>query len=103
MNIDMYTITNDAGLIHRNEYVRISAALNMILVDSRLNGQWIFDRSKSLMISLLLENIVRCTQERVLCTYDDVKLIFYTSLTYSIKYHYLRWKSCVSISMSMIF
>jgi hypothetical protein len=47
-------------------------ALDLILVDNRLNGQLMLCRSDSLVLSCMLRKVHLCTRERTLCFYGDV-------------------------------
>jgi hypothetical protein len=54
------------------ERIQLRMALNLILVDNRLNGTTILCRSKSLILSCMLRKIRLCIQIRTLCSYGDV-------------------------------
>lgn len=54
------------------ERIHLRMILNLILADSRLNGNTLICRSDSLILSCMLRKIHRCIQTRTLCSYGDV-------------------------------
>ncbi|CAF5119294.1 unnamed protein product, partial [Rotaria sp. Silwood1] len=86
----------EQGYTINRERIHVRMALDLILVDNRLNGKTMLFQSESIILSRMIRKIYLCTQVRTLCSYGDVITIINDP-----DYHQIRFRTYKRMSLSL--
>ncbi|CAF1409408.1 unnamed protein product [Rotaria sp. Silwood1] len=93
---ELMSATQKQGYTINRERIHVRMALDLILVDNRLNGKTMIFQSESIILSRMIRKIYLCTQVRTLCSYGDVITIINDP-----DYHQIRFRTYKRLSLSL--
>ncbi|CAF5017504.1 unnamed protein product [Rotaria sp. Silwood1] len=93
---ELMNATQKQGYTINRERIHVRMALDLILVDNRLNGKTMLFQSESIILSRIIRKIYLCTQVRTLCSYGDVITIINDT-----DYHQIRFRTYKRMSLSL--